>query len=175
MTFPVYIPNSFCDTFIYLFSLSVQLEHANDRYKLLDNQTSSIKRELEALRSKNLQLSNALSSHQAAINTTTHELLSSREKLSKAEVAVHTMKAERDLLESGEKRARSLYEELLREQRGHQVGSYYTGGVLLQLGYRTGTLWGLTTLGGRVLLQLGYVQVHCGGLTTLGGGGSYCS
>ncbi|XP_064382187.1 nucleoprotein TPR-like isoform X2 [Halichondria panicea] len=101
--------------------LASKLEHANDRYKLLDNQTSSIKRELEALRSKNLQLSNALSSHQAAINTTTHELLSSREKLSKAEVAVHTMKAERDLLESGEKRARSLYEELLREQRGHQV------------------------------------------------------
>ena len=80
---------------------------------------------------------------------------------------MHTMKAERDLLESGEKRARSLYEELLREQRGHQVGSYYTGGVLLQLGYIlhcgvllhwgeglnavrvcTGTLWGSYYTGG---------------------------
>ncbi len=124
MTVPVYIHTCTIHYFNVLFSTSVQLEHANDRYRLLDNQTSSIKKELEALRSKNLQLSNALSSHQAAINTTTHELLSSRERLSKAEVAVNTVRAERDLMESGERRARSLYEELLREQRGHQVESY---------------------------------------------------
>ena len=100
---------------------ALQFEHSTDRFKLLDNQTSSLKKELEALRAKNLQLSDALSTHQSTIGSTTQKLLSTQERLTKAEVSLHTLKAERDMLEASERRARGHYEELLREQRGHQV------------------------------------------------------
>lgn len=56
------------------------------------------------------------------ISSSTQELLAARERLVKAEVGLNTVKAERNLLEASEKRARDHYEDVLREQRGHQVG-----------------------------------------------------
>ena len=53
--------------------------------------------------------------------STTQRLLSTQEKLVNAEVSLHTLKAERDMLEASERRARNHYEDLLREQRGHST------------------------------------------------------
>ena len=69
---------------------------------------------------KNSQLSDALSSHQERISTTTNDLFAAKDSLSKLEVSYHSLKGAYDLLETSERQARSQYESLLKEQRGHR-------------------------------------------------------
>ena len=99
-------------------SLSLQLEYANERYKLLESHHAAQKRELEVTREKSTQLSTALSKHQLSQSSITQELLATRERLAKAEVSGQMLKNERDMLAENERRARTQYESLLREQKG---------------------------------------------------------
>ena len=98
-----------------------QLEYANERYQLLDSHHKALKRELDALREKNQQLSTTLSKQQTSVHTATQELFSLQERLSKAEIAYQSMRTERDLLKASERQARSQYNDLLREQKGQNT------------------------------------------------------
>ena len=99
----------------------MQLEHAHERYKLLETHSAGHKRELDTLREKNRQLSDALSRHQGNLSATTHELLSSREQLAKTEVSLHSLRAEHASLQQREKQARSMYEDVLRERKNQNM------------------------------------------------------
>ena len=98
-----------------------QLEHAHERYKLLETHSAGHKRELDTLRDKNKQLSDSLSRHQGNLSTTTQELLLAREHLAKTEVALHTLRAEHANLQQREKQARMMYEDVLRERKNQNL------------------------------------------------------
>ena len=71
------------------------------------------------MREKSTQLSNALSSHQERVSSTTAELFTSKDKLSRLEISYHNLKSAYGLLEASEKQVRTQYESVLKEQRGH--------------------------------------------------------
>lgn len=100
---------------------TLQLEYGNERYSLLEAHKASLKGELQALREKTQQYSNALSQHQARVDEATRELLTTKERLTKAEIASQSLRTERNLLADSEKRAREQLEGLLREQKGQRM------------------------------------------------------
>ena len=65
---------------------SIQLEHTNERYKLLESAANSSKREAEALRDKSQQLSVSLAKVETSFEVSKQELSEVKEKLLKAEV-----------------------------------------------------------------------------------------
>lgn len=93
--------------------------YSKERYSILDTHQKALKVELETMRQKNGQLSNALSTHQERITITTEELFTAREKLSRMELSYNSLKSSYGLLEASEKQARAQYQNLLKEQRGH--------------------------------------------------------
>ncbi len=97
------------------------MEYANERYGLLEAHNASLKRELQALREKTQQYSNALSLHQSRVDEATRELLATKERLTKAELGSQSLRSERDLLMESEKRARGQLENVLREQKSQTV------------------------------------------------------
>lgn len=97
------------------------MEYADERYQLLDNHHSSLRNELDKLRERNQQLSDNRARMESSLQTTTYELLSLQERLTKAELSAQNLKTERDLLAAGEHQARTQYEELLKEQKGLTV------------------------------------------------------
>ena len=116
---------------VFLFSLSLfpllplpllppQVEYSKERYDILDSHQKALKTELETLRGKNSQLSNALSSHQLRISSTTEELFAAKDKLVRLEVSHRTLQNSHSLLEASERQARMQYEQVLKEQRGHR-------------------------------------------------------
>ena len=101
--------------------ISIQLEYSNERYQLLESHNNGQKREVDALREKTQQLSNALTKHQLSLNSVTQDLLATREKLTKAEISCQTLTSEKRMLMESEKRVQAQYENLLREQKGQNV------------------------------------------------------
>ena len=101
--------------------ISIQLEYSNERYQLLESHSNGRKREVDALREKTQQLSNALTKHQLSLNTVTQDLLTTREKLTKAEISCQTLTSEKRMLMESEKRVQTQYEHILREQKGQNV------------------------------------------------------
>ena len=108
----------YCTVRVHLFS---QLEHAHERYKLIESHSAGYKRELEMLREKNRQVSDALSRHQSNLSTTTQELLSSREQLAKVKISLQSLQAEHASLQQREKQARNMYEDVLRERKNKNL------------------------------------------------------
>ena len=101
--------------------ISIQLEYSNERYQLLESHSNGQKREVDVLREKTQQLSKALTKHQLSLNTVTQDLLTTREKLTKAEISRQTLTSEKHMLMDSEKRVQTQYEHLLREQKGQNV------------------------------------------------------
>ena len=95
------------------------MDYSKERYDILDTRFKVLQTELETMRTNNSKLTNALSSHQARISATTEELYTARDKLSRLEVAHHSLKSAYSVLQVGEKQARTQYESVLKEQRGH--------------------------------------------------------
>jgi phage shock protein A len=62
------------------------LEHANERYKLLESNCSALKREATALREKSEKLSLTCAKLERSYETAKHELSEVKEKLMKSEV-----------------------------------------------------------------------------------------
>lgn len=86
---------------------------------MLDTHHKALKAELDAMRGKNSQLSNALSSHQERISATTRELFVTKDKLSQLEMTYMSLRSSYSLREAGEKQALAQYENILKEQREH--------------------------------------------------------
>lgn len=72
-----------CITF---WRISLQLEHANERYKLLESSSGSYKREAEALRDKSHKLSVTCAKLETSYEAARQELSEVKEKLLKSEV-----------------------------------------------------------------------------------------
>ena len=86
---------------------------------MLDTHHKALKAELDSMRGKNSQLSNALSSHQERISATTTELFATKDKLSQLEMTYMSLRSSYSLREAGEKQALAQYESILKEQREH--------------------------------------------------------
>ena len=69
-----------------LHCIFVQLEHANEKYKLLESNCSGLKREATALRDKCEKLSLSCAKLETSYETAKHELSEVKEKLMKSEV-----------------------------------------------------------------------------------------
>ena len=95
-----------------------QLEFANERHELLSASHAAQKKELHALRGKSQQFSSSVTELQLRLSTSTQELLTARSQLSRAELLAQRLQGERDLLAENERRARTQYETLVREQKG---------------------------------------------------------
>jgi nucleoprotein TPR len=97
-----------------------QVEYSKERYTVLDTHHKALKAELDAMRGKNSQLSNALSSHQERISATMEDLFTTKDKLSRLEVSYQSLQSSYGLREAGEKQALAQYESIIKEQRGHR-------------------------------------------------------
>lgn len=97
--------------------LSSQLDYSEERFNLLQSNADIFKREASLLREKNQKHTTSITQHQHTINTLRQEVMSLQEKLSKAEVLVENLQAERNLLQNVEARLLQEKESLLREKQ----------------------------------------------------------
>ncbi|XP_077991395.1 nucleoprotein TPR-like [Glandiceps talaboti] len=101
--------------------LSSQLEFSAERFKILQSNTEGYKKEIQGVKDKNQKYSADIIKHQQTINTLTHEMLATQEKLAKAEVSSENLTAERDILKNVEARLLQEKESIIREQRGQNI------------------------------------------------------
>ena len=71
------------------------------------------------MREQNKQLTSALAAHQERITLTTEELFTVKDKLARVEVSYQSLRSSYSLMEAAEKQARTQYQNMLKEQRGH--------------------------------------------------------
>ncbi|XP_014665092.1 PREDICTED: nucleoprotein TPR-like [Priapulus caudatus] len=101
--------------------LSSQFEFTQERYKILQSNVENYKREIAALREKNVKFTANVMLYQQNISTLTQEVTKLQEKLARAETDAENFKAERDILKSVEARLVTERDAVAREQRGQSV------------------------------------------------------
>lgn len=101
--------------------LSAQLEHSTERFKILQTNADSFRKEISALTSKNQRLSTALIKHEHVSDELRHNLLATQEKLSRSEVMGENLRLERELLKSVETRLLQEKQRLHKEHTGQAM------------------------------------------------------
>lgn len=101
--------------------LSSQLEFASKRYDMLQENVKGFRREIEAMRERNLKMTATHQRHEEIIHTITQDLREANEKLAMAESRVENTRKERDILKQVENRLAQEKESILSEQRSQNL------------------------------------------------------
>nr|XP_055058370.1 nucleoprotein TPR [Misgurnus anguillicaudatus] len=101
--------------------LSSQLEFASKRYDMLQENVKGFRREIEAMRERNLKMTATHQRHEEIIHTITQDLREANEKLAMAESRVENTRKERDILKQVENRLTQEKESILSEQRSQNL------------------------------------------------------
>lgn len=102
-------------------TVSSQLEHANERYKLLETNCNGYKREAEALRDKSHKLSLSCAKLETSHELAKQELSEVKEKLVKSEVMYENMQQERNIIKEAETRLLEENKSLINQQKGQST------------------------------------------------------
>ncbi|XP_061166094.1 nucleoprotein TPR-like [Saccostrea echinata] len=101
--------------------LSSQLEYGAERNKILQGNAEGYKKELASLSEKEKKLFSSVAKHEQTINTLRQDLLSTQEKLSRAEAQCHHLRTEKELLRSAEQRLLLDIDNLRREKTSQSM------------------------------------------------------
>ncbi|XP_062610005.1 nucleoprotein TPR-like [Saccostrea cucullata] len=101
--------------------LSSQLEYGAERNKILQGNAEGYKKELASLGEKEKKLFSSVAKHEQTINTLRQDLLSTQEKLSRAEAQCHHLRTEKELLRSAEQRLLLDIDNLRREKTSQSM------------------------------------------------------
>lgn len=101
--------------------LVAQLEFAQERYKILQSNVESYKKEISVLRERNVKFTGNVMAYQENISTLTQEVTKVQERLARAEADTQNLRAERDLLKSVEMRLTQEREARNKEKRGQNI------------------------------------------------------
>ncbi|GIY63121.1 hypothetical protein CDAR_492362 [Caerostris darwini] len=96
--------------------LSSQIEFYNERIKILHSNAEMYKKEIASFTEKGKQNSELIAKHQKSVNSLRQDLMKAQEKISRADVTIENLKAERDLLKNVEARLLQEKESVVREQ-----------------------------------------------------------
>ncbi|XP_046856770.1 nucleoprotein TPR-like isoform X3 [Xenia sp. Carnegie-2017] len=98
-----------------------QLEHANDRCKLLDNNNVSLKREADALRDKCEKMSLSCAKMEVSCENSKQEMMETKERLMRSEVMYENLTEEKNILKQAEARLLEENKSLVKQQKGQNV------------------------------------------------------
>ncbi|XP_064604367.1 nucleoprotein TPR-like [Liolophura sinensis] len=98
-----------------------QLDFATERYKILQNNAESFKKEITSQRDKNQKYTTAVMKHEMTINSLKQDLMGAQEMVTRLQVQCQNLRLEKDLLKSAEARLLQEKENLLREQGSQNI------------------------------------------------------
>merc|ERR1719483_887871 len=96
--------------------LSTQLEFATERYKILQNNATGYKREIELHQDRNNKSSSIILRHETAVATLKEDLKNAQENVARWQVQTDNLKKERELLKNCERRLAMELDSVRREQ-----------------------------------------------------------
>ncbi|XP_028412966.1 nucleoprotein TPR-like isoform X2 [Dendronephthya gigantea] len=98
-----------------------QLEHTNERYKLLESNCNSLKREAAALRDKSEKLSLTSAKLETSYETAKQDLSEVKEKLMRSEVMYQNLVEEKNIVKQAEARLVEENKSLINQQKGQNT------------------------------------------------------